>query len=272
MNQVSLKVSIRPLYQPQRSENTETPQCHLPKSTLSTSSRLSAHPNQLHADPGSTSLLVTETSKQTSKPRTDQRPAGSGFTGVYGAGATKSSQNIEQHRPPQEQPRLPPEVLEEFDRLRRERSLLLDQLQTQRGQLHSLLSHLDKVQRVTSTADTCSDMDIVQDFKVLNEEVFQTASTLVDELADHSNGTEEKEDLTEVHSSVFESVGQDMLHRLATVNGADKLSWLEFAFQAYLAHQLCRIVSSWIDNQPVNDMIENMYRQLREAGEIPEYY
>ena len=188
------------------------------------------------------------------------------------APAPKLPQNNEQYGSPYEQSRSQPKVLGELERLRQENSNLREDLQITEAQLQSLLSQLDKVQHITSTTDICSDTNLVEKFKTLNYQVCRTASILLDMLAEHSNGMQNqaKRIPPSIPNYVSEFVDQDLLKYLVSAKG-DKFFWLRCTFQAYLSRRLCRIVSSWSDEQELSVVFENTYMRMREAGETLGY-
>ena len=138
-----------------------------------------------------------------------------------------------------------------------------------RHELRSCQSQLDNVQRFISTADTHADQDIIQMLQELNEEVYQMAMTMADNVAESFERQRQTEEHPSVGESVLGAIGPAMVDSLAAVEGGEDIAlFLQIAFQGYLSHLLYHIVSWWTVDQSHNALIEGMYQRLRKAGEI----
>ena len=145
-------------------------------------------------------------------------------------------------------------------------------LASARHELKSCQSQLDNVQSFISTADPHADQDITQMLRELNEEVYQMSMTMADNMAEgfarHSSTARQTKDHTSVGENILVTIGQLMVGYLATVQGEDIALFLQIAFQGFLSHLLCQIVSSWTFDLSNNALIEETYQRLRKAGEI----
>ncbi|KAF8431006.1 hypothetical protein L210DRAFT_811531, partial [Boletus edulis BED1] len=104
---------------------------------------------------------------------------------------------------------------------------------------------LDNVQRFISTADAYADQDIIQKLQELNEE--------------------SKEHIS-IGEFVLGAIGTVMVNHLAVLEGNEDVTlFLQLAFQGYLSHVLCQIISSWTVDQRLNAFIKEMYQRLRKA-------
>lgn len=139
-----------------------------------------------------------------------------------------------------------------------------------RHEYKSCQSQLDNVQRFVSTADTYADQDIIQKLQELNEEVYQISMTMVDYVSEgfaRQSATACQPKAT-VSESVIRMIGQVTVNYLAAVEGDDIALLLQIAFQGYLSHLQCHILSSWTADQRLNSLIEETYQRLRKSGEI----
>jgi chromosome segregation ATPase len=139
--------------------------------------------------------------------------------------------------------------------------------------LRSCQAQLDNVQRFISTADTHADQDIIQKLQELNEEVYQMSMKMADYVAEgfarQSATARQMKENTSVGESVLATIGKIMVDHLAAVEGdEDTALFLQIAFQGYLSHLLCQIVSSWTIDTRLNALIEGTYQRLRKGGEI----
>lgn len=142
-----------------------------------------------------------------------------------------------------------------------------------RHELRSCHSQLDNVQRFISTADAHADQDIIQKAQELNEEVYQISMMMADYVAEgfvrQSEMPRRMEEHISVGESVLATVGQVVVNHLAALVGDEDVAlFLQIAFQCYLSHMLCHVLSSWTVDLRLSALIEETYQRLRRAGEI----
>ncbi|KAF8550553.1 hypothetical protein OG21DRAFT_1525063 [Imleria badia] len=139
-----------------------------------------------------------------------------------------------------------------------------------RHELRSCHSQLDNVQRFISTADTHADQDIIQKVQELNEEVYQVSMMMADYAAEgfvrqNAMARQTKENIS-VGENVLATIGQVMVNHLAAVvEDEDVALFLQLAFQSYLSHLLCHILSSWTVDPKLNALITGTYQRLQRA-------
>jgi hypothetical protein len=138
-----------------------------------------------------------------------------------------------------------------------------------RSELRSCQSQLDNVQRFISTADRHADQDIIQMLQGLNEEVYKMSMTMADYVTEGftRQSATARQTREQVHAgeSVLGMIGQALMNHLAAVENQDVALFLQIAFQGYLSHLMCHIVSSWTIDQRLNTFIEETYQRLRKA-------
>ncbi|KAI9566247.1 hypothetical protein HD554DRAFT_1209920 [Boletus coccyginus] len=138
-----------------------------------------------------------------------------------------------------------------------------------RHDYRSCQSQLDNVQRFISTADAHADQDIIQKVQELNEEVYQISMAMVDYVAEGFRRQPESATASQpkvaISESVIRTIGQVTVNYLTAVEGEDIALLLQIAFQGYLSHLLCHIISSWTADPVLNSLIEETYQRLRKS-------
>ena len=141
------------------------------------------------------------------------------------------------------------------------------------GRYETLYRELEGARLFLNTADTFADTEVIQTLTKLNTELQHTSTLMAERVVDVFTlgaATSDPEQQT-MAERASESVGATLVQFLRTARHDDSELplYLQIAFQAYLVHYICWIVSSWTLDKGCSTFINEIYQRLREAGETP---
>ncbi|KAF8552290.1 hypothetical protein OG21DRAFT_1511663 [Imleria badia] len=133
----------------------------------------------------------------------------------------------------------------------------------------TLSRELESARLFLNTADTFADSEVIQMLTKLNAELQHTSTLVADRVVSvfklDAISSEPEQQI--VVNRTSGSIGSTLVQFLRSGERADfeVPMYLQIAFQAYLTHQLCWIVSSWTLDSGCNAFINEIYQRLRET-------
>ena len=159
---------------------------------------------------------------------------------------------------------------EDIAKLQQELSTSMSQSVEVQRRYESLSRELEGARLFLNTADTFADSEIIQMLAKLNAELQHTSTFIAEHVVSvfKLDAMASEPEQQTVVNRVSESIGSTLMQFLRTAmrDDSEVPMYLQIAFQAYLTHHLCWIVSSWTLDKGRNAFINEIYQRLRETG------